>query len=111
MPIRLRVAIIVLLLHFNLMATTVVYIVTPEGIVIGADSKFVRSSLGGKISTPLPEIRKIAVVHNRLVVASIGTDISEVWGKKENKIVFPTISKSGLLVLRRSVRKTCPYLR
>jgi hypothetical protein len=105
MPIRLRIAIVVLLLHCNLMATTVVYVVAPEGIVIGADSKLVGTSLGGNMSEPLPGVRKIAVIQNRLVVASVGIDVAEVWGKKENRIVFSYNFQTWIA----RIEKTCPH--
>src|SRR5258708_3065512 len=104
MSIRLRIAVMILLLPCHLMATTVVYVVSAHGIVIGADSKLVGVSLGGNVPVTPLDFGKTAVVQGRIVVASIGIDFADVWGKKENKVVFSYNFQTWVA----GIEKQCP---
>ena len=72
---RVKLTLWLLLVVFSCLpasGTTVLVILTPEGIVIAADSKIVSKDFGGYSASPEGPANKIIVVRDRIAVGNIG---------------------------------------
>lgn len=63
---------VVLLGCVSASASTVLVIITPEGIVIAADSKIVSKDFGGYSAPPAGPAKKIFLIRNRIAIGTVG---------------------------------------
>jgi hypothetical protein len=59
-------------------ASTVLVNITPEGIVIAADSKIVSKDFGGYSAPPAGPAKKIFLIRNRIAVGTVGFNVQTI---------------------------------
>ena len=65
-------ALLFLFVSVPLSATTVLVIITPDGIVVAADSKTITKYFGGESGPEFGPTKKIFLIHNRIAVGTVG---------------------------------------
>lgn len=86
--VSLHTILAIVLLCGKLSATTVVFVITPEGIIIGADSKGMGENFGGFPASSAGLIKKTAVIKDRIIVATVNLDKASIYGSHGAKLIL-----------------------
>jgi len=84
-------------------ATTVLVIITPDGIAVGADSKIITIYFGGESGPQSEPTTKVFVIHDRIAVGTIGLGSEDIT-TLDNKPLFSYDPDSWL----RQIEKKTP---